>query len=267
MRGWQLFVKAVTLVTDNLGLALRVSAVPFLLVVATSLYAFSTAPEALLSGGTGMGVGLPPEAGDADGAVDAVGAPVAAFSGAALLSALATLLVTMWIAVAWHRATLLEDAPDGWVPRFDGGLVLGYLGRSILLGLIVVLVTAATGFVLGVVLIPLMGAAGAGLIGTAAFFVAMILFYRLGPVLPAGAVEKPIGLGEAWRATSGATGPLVVLALLTAALSFLLQLPAGVGGLGLLTVVYYLVVQWITVMLGVSALTVIYGHLVEGRPL
>ena len=73
--------------------------------------------------------------------------------------------------------------------------------------------------------------------------------------------------GEAMRETSGHTGTVVVLALLTVGFSLLLQVPTLLDGTGgLVTLVYQVVIGWIGLMLGVGTLTALYGHLVEGRP-
>ena len=245
MLGWTLFAKAVTLVTDNLALALRVSAVPYLLVVAATVWAHSVAPEAVRGG-------FDPASAD-PGALWAAFVPM-----------LAILVAGVWIAVAWHRATLLGEE-SGWVPPLHGGLVLGYLGRSLLLAIVVGLATSLAGAVAGLLVLPLLGGAGVGVIGAVAFFVAMILFYRLAVVLPAGAVGAPLTVAEAWGATRGHTNTVVALALLTAVLGFVLQLPVAAGG-GF-ALVYLLVVQWAELMIAVSVLTVLYGHLVEDRPL
>ena len=265
MLGWKLFSKAVTLITDNLGLALKVSLVPYGIALAATI----------LLGGAGLAsmAALDP--------TDPV-ATEAAFSGAAAGAALLVVAIfvvaSLWVAVAWHRATLLEE-PVGWVPPFHGGPILGYFGRSLLIGIVLAFAYLALALVaglLGALLPPL--AILVLLAGTVAL---VVVFYRLATILPAGAVERPMGLGEAWSATSGASGAILLVAVLTVALSLALQLPGllvggGLGAVGdpaaaatggLISVIYGVVVQWILLMVGISVLTVLYGHFVEDRPL
>lgn len=263
MLGWRLFVRALTLLIDNIGVALRVSLVPYALVVAATLWLVSSyGVEGLTSGGA---VTFDPA--NPDAAMPESGLVFGTF----LVSAL-SVIVTLWIAVGWHRFVLLDERPAGVMPRFHGGRVLAYLGWSILIGLLVALVAFAVSMLFGVVLITLVPGGLAGLLlGAASLFVSMILFYRLAVKLPAVAIGREMTFGEAWAATRGHSGTVVVLALLTVAFSILLQVPTmldggGVGGFGAVTVLYQLVVQWFATLLGVGTLTALYGHLVEGRP-
>lgn len=251
MLGWKLFLRALSLLVENLGAALRLSALPYALVVVASVWAVS-------SGSSGL-----PSAME-----DPVTGEMVALSLPDLLVALLSLFASLWIAVQWHRYVLLSESPEGWVPPFNGPEVLGYLGRSILIGLLVVLVMLAISTMVAVLVLPLFGTAATGVVGAAALFVAMILFYRLAIVLPAGSIGRKMTLGEAMTITRGHSGTVVVLALLTVGFSFLLQVPTMLdgGGTGPITVVYQLVVQWIALLLGVGTLTALYGHLVEGRP-
>jgi hypothetical protein len=243
MLGWKLFARAVRLLLDDVGSALRVSALPYGAVLLLSL---------ALSGESG-GAGAPS------------GGPT--LDGTALGLILLNLGASLWIAVAWHRHVLLDRDQAGWVPEFDGEAIWGYLWRSLAIGALVALtvlvVTIPLG-TLGVVLIP---GIGQPLVAALALFVAMVAFYRLALVLPARAVGRELDFGEALRVTSGHSATAVVLALLTVALSFALQIPVLIEGpRGVVTIVYQAVTGWIGLLVGVSTLTALYGHLVEGRP-
>ena len=86
-----------------------------------------------------------------------------------------------------------------------------------------------------------------------------------------------MNVAEAWRASKGESGTVVLLALMTFAVSMLLQVPAlldapgaaeagaAVVARGPISLVYELVVTWILLMLGVTLLSTLYGHFVEGR--
>jgi hypothetical protein len=252
MLGWKLFLRAINLILDHLDAALRLSVLPYGAVLAVSIWTAVTWPEL---------VGFEVAAVD-----DATQLP-SGFVGALLLSAIANLVAYIWIAVAWHRFILLSEGGQGLVPPVHGGVMLGYLGRSILLGLAVGVLALAASTMVSVLLLPLFGQAVAPLIGALTLFVAMILFYRLGVVLPAGAIGRSMNFAEAWRATEGHSGTAILLALLTVAFTFLLQVPALLDGTaGLVSVVYGAVVGWIGLILGVGTLTALYGVVVEGRP-
>lgn len=250
MLGWKLFVRAVTLLIENLGDALRVSAVPYGAVIVASLLLLDGAPADLPAE---MGEeGLPPFA-------------TPEMLGPTLLLGLLNLVVTLWIAVAWHRYVLLEEVPAGWLPPLRGQEMLGYLWRSILIGLLVVAAILGIAIPLSALAlaIPVL-AALAPLVGV---FLGAVVFYRLGVSLPARAIGRHMTFGEAMEATRGETGTVLALALLTVGFTLLLQVPTLLeGSVGVVTLIYQGVVGWIGLLVGVSTLTALYGHLVEGRP-
>ncbi|WP_371155604.1 hypothetical protein [Jannaschia sp. 2305UL9-9] len=248
MLGWKLFVRALTLLLDNLGDALRVSALPYGAVIVLSVWVAGAYPST-----------LDPQS-VTDGMTLSGGA-----AGATLLTVVLNLVVSLWVAVAWHRYVLLSERPAGWVPPVNGGAMLGYLGRSLLIGLLVGVAIVGISIPLGFLTLALPG--GTLLVGAVSLFIGMIVFYRLAVVLPAGAIGRKMTLGEGMEATKGHTETVLVLALLTVGFSLLLQVPAMLDGtVGMISIVYQGVVGWIGLMLGVSTLTALYGHVVEGRP-
>ncbi|WP_339641515.1 hypothetical protein [Jannaschia helgolandensis] len=259
MLGWKLFLRAVMLIIDNLGDALRLSAVPYLLVVAVTVWLSVSYPEWI--GATGF---------------DPDNMPPAGFLGGQMLVLLANMTATIWIAVNWHRYVLLSETFDGWMPAFRGPEMLGYLGRSLLVGVIMLLGIFLTSLVINLVVGMLAPPLAGVLAGTGGLFVGMILFYRLALVLPAGAIGQPITLSQSLEETRNHVGTVLVLAILTVGFTLMLQLPALIdgggadatadAGPGIITVIYQLVIGWIGLILGVGTLTALYGHLVEGRP-
>ncbi|UWQ22140.1 hypothetical protein [Jannaschia sp. W003] len=249
MLGWKLFVRAVTLVTDHLPAALRLSLLPYAAVVLVDAALTLRWPEAARN-------------------FDPATPPPAGFGGASLLALVVSLAASLWIAVNWHRYTLRGEPPRGWVPPLHGAHALRYLGRSMGVGLVV----AAAVLIIGIVAAPFAAVIGpgvmAGVVPVAGFFVGLVLFYRLGLALPAAAVDAPLNFGDAWRRTQGMTGPCAVLALLTAATALLLQVPTILDGpdAGAVTVIYQAVAGWISLMVGVGTLSALYGHLVEDWP-
>ena len=242
MRGFALLLQSFRLIFGNLSQSLRLSS-PLVAVLVAALLMFG--PSYFIQ--------------DVD-PTSANALPPSAF----LLQFL-TLVVTMWVAVAWHRFVLLEEYPDGMLPAFHGGRMLAYFGYGVLLGLVVGAATLLVVVLVGLALF------GVPVLMIAAIMVVVIVsgwaFYRLSPILPAAAIGKTIRMKEAWAATkplSGAIfGAMIVFVLTIFALAFGGALIGAVipilGGLILL------VLNWLYILLGVSFLTTLYGVAVEGR--
>ncbi|WP_425097768.1 hypothetical protein [Tropicibacter sp. S64] len=243
MKGWTIFLHSVQLVLRNFDMAMRITLVLYLVQAAYHVVAFMAAPR----GG--------------DVSIFAPSDP--AYDGLLLLLGLGTIISSLWMAVAWHRYVLLEEQPVGWLPRWQGSRILGYLGRSILIGLLIGLSLAVTVGVL--VFVPFLRVLVLpGMVLAGSYF-----FFRLGVMLPAGTVDQKLTLAESWSATRDKDGAIVVLALIMAVGSFLLQVPSLVSGNphSPLTLVYNLVTGWFATMIGISILTTLYGHYVQGRPI
>ncbi|MCC1492469.1 hypothetical protein [Cognatishimia sp. F0-27] len=245
MKGWQIFMHSVQLVLRNLTAALQVSGLLYLVQVAAQISAWSNpAPVS-------------------DDPIAAIGAQ--ASFGSVLLS-IAGLIASLWIAVGWHRYVLANETPRGWVPVWQGPYLLGYLGRSVLIGLLIAIAIMIAGIPVGLLaaVVPSIAALFAfGLVGLGGY-----LFFRLGVMLPAGAVGKPLKLKEAWEATRDDDGAVIVLAFIVMGGSALIQLPSLIGGAGtIVDLVYQIVVGWFATVIGISVLTTLYGHYVEGRPI
>lgn len=236
--GMNLFVHAIRLVLNNLQAALRISA---LLYFVPAIVAY-----ALLSGADPS---TPP-------------------SPLAILVSIIAFIGSLAIAVAWHRFILLDEQPAGWLPAFDGRRLLSYFGYSLLLGVIALVIMIAVGLVLGIFAM-LGGVILFVLTSFVTVFVVLVIGFRLALILPASSVDKRLGLGEAWSATSGATGDIVVLALLCAGASVVLGLVSliFVGPLSPLGILWDAAAGWFSLMVGLSILTTLYGHYFEGRPI
>jgi len=114
-----------------------------------------------------------------------------------LLSAVAVVL-SLWIAVAWHRFVLTGERPSGFIPVWHGGSILSYFGYGLVIGLIV------SAFAMLVLL-----SVGSFVPEVFAFFVmvvvALVIFYRLCAVLPAVAVGEKLSLRDAFTMLIGAS--------------------------------------------------------------
>jgi hypothetical protein len=188
---------------------------------------------------------------------------------------------TLPVAVAWHRFDLLGERPRALFPRVGFGRSPGYLGRSILIALVTLLIVL-------VLLLPLVllgsnrdqglriefGALPEPL--TPFNFVASTvllalvagLVLRWSLILPGGAVGRNLSLREARHAASLIGFPVYLilglfLHLAPIGLDFLFaELSAGLGAILILPL---LVLFWF--MFGIALLTTLYAHCVEGRPL
>lgn len=255
MFGWKIFIHSVRLVMTNLDVAFRVSGVLYIIYAAIQIWftlRFANALKAL----------------DGKSTTNAISAMTdGSFASMYFLMMISTFIIALWIAVSWHRFVLLEEAPSGWIPTWHGRNTLGYFGRSILIGLIIIatmfivslpvgVIAAATGS-LGIVgLIPIIGIA-----------ISAFIFYRLSPILPAAAIGKPIGIKAAWATTANHNRSFVVIAIVTSIAGIILQIPTWLNGdpTSLVSLIYSLVVGWFMMLIGVSTLTTIYGHFIEGR--
>lgn len=259
--GWQILLHALSMLWRNLGAALRLSVGPALLAAGFMVLvlglgggvmaAFEPASRAAGLAGLGLLAGL-------------------------MLGVLAAFVAMLWIAVGWHRYVLLQEPVQGIFPPLRGDAMAGYLGRSIVIAVITLVVVAlvggALGLALGAVTTPGQGweRPGLALVWSGALgLVATVIGYRLGPMLPASAIGAPIGIAAAWRATRGANLAFVALAVLTVLLSGLVQ-AVGTALLALwapLGMVWNLAAGWASGMIAISLLTTLHGHFVQGRPL
>ncbi|EIE50081.1 hypothetical protein AL036_01950 [Salipiger aestuarii] len=240
--GWKLFLHSIRMVVDNLGVALRLSAVLYVAqeILFTTLIGTSAGQTAPSSGG------LPEIL-------------------IALLTLVVTVLFSLWIAVGWHRFVLIGERPAGFAPRWHGSEIGAYLWRSLGLGLMLgLLFGVLAGLALGVTqAVPQLGGVIAfGLVGLASY-----VFFRLGLVLPAAAVAHPLTLRDSWEATRSSDNALLVLALIVMGGRLLIEIPAMIDGdsSGPVSLIYSVVINWFVTMFGVSLLTTLYGHFIEGR--
>jgi hypothetical protein len=255
--GWNLVRHSFVLLFNNLGNALKVSVGPFLILIAFVFVLTLTLGFSFdqIGPGAAMTRQLPAEA--AGGA----------FLGI-LLFLLAALFVFAWVAVSWHRFVLLEEYP-GLLPTIADRPIWPYIGRSILLALILVLIAIPVGFVFGLLVSPLMGNVTLLLLLTTLMGVFFTwIWLRLALLLPGTAVGKPISMGDAWSASGRLSGPIFQAAVILVALNVLVSFVFGTAlGGNIVGDILNLIVSWVTMMVGISMLTTLYGHLIEGREL
>ncbi len=265
---FQIIKHAIQMVIGNFGQALRVSIGPFLILVAAFVAVFFLLGDSIDALENMSDPTLPGES-------EIIMVVFATFG----LFALA-LFVFAWVAVSWHRFILLEEY-TGILPVMSNRPIGAYVGRSMLYGLLLMLLALPLLLVFGSVaasvahsLSPMTFiSTGISLAFTAIMTVpaAILTFvwFRIALALPSVAVGKPISLGQAWSVSSGLSGTIFGVAVSLTVMGVVGDVIIGpifdsapIIGFGL-----DMIVQWFLLMLGVSILTTLYGHLIEKRPL
>lgn len=247
----------------NLGDALKISVGPYLIAIVLSAIVLpvmavplDTALLALREGGQHQ---VP-------------GGPLALLGF--LLVILIILFVSGWVAVSWHRFVLREEYP-AILPSLSGRPIWPYVGKTLLLAIVILIISIPLGLVMGFAMVPFVRdptSAGAQIMG---FGIGLILgtllswlWLRWGLILPSTAVERPMTMSESWNATKPLSGPIFTAVLILIALNLVVSLVVGMLlGDNIVTAIIGLVVNWISLMIGISILTTLYGHIVEGRPI
>ena len=252
MQGWKIFKHSFTQIFANMGAAIRISAVLFLASVVGSQFWTNSVGDSLYDGTWVTDAGI--------------------WEAYSLVMIVST-IVALWIAVAWHRYILTGEIADGWIPALHIARMWSYLLRGILIFIVCVF---PVGIVLGIVL-AFLGALFANssailglvfLVPFLAIIPILIIGIRISTILPAAALGKELSLKEAWSSTKGSTGAILVILLIFVLLyipAILLQ-PLIISS-SVFSFIWSSTFGWVMTMLGISLLTTIYGHYVEGRTL
>lgn len=244
--GLRIFLHSIRLVFAQFGAALRISA---------ALYIVS-----LILGGIGLYYQFQ--------AVVSGGPNAAAWQ--LFVAAFLSTLPSLWIAVAWHRFVLLDETPNGLIPTLHADRMWSYFGRGVQVFLVLIVFMLLAVIVAGLVAVAFQGAPLATIpVSVLPILVAFPVFYRFAPIFPGAAIGQSVGLRAAWDATKGSTGSIILLAVISAIASVVIDLPAllfppSPGG-QIAAFAWYGVTYWIKLMVSVSVLTTIYGVYVEKR--
>ena len=260
MKGLDIFLHSLRQVLGNLPNAIKISAVPFgIQFIATFLLtrpdktmAMMRDPMAMMQGGPSL---------------------------VAQLANLVIVIVTsIWMAIAWHRFILKSEAPTGFVPPIDGGRMGAYFLRSLLIGIVLVVLGFVLGMVAGFVMFGIIGSSGGGMSTIfmitiisllLVYFPLFVIGYRLATALPGTAIDNEGAFLSGWEATKGETGTFVglglisVLAMIVSAVLTIFVLAKII----VLFIAWTLVFNWLATLVGLSVLTTLYGHYIEKRPL
>lgn len=255
---WQLVRHAFVMIFSNLEQALKVSIIPYALLIVAAVVVF---------GASGIPLNMDPEAMGA-----AAGANSFSILTFLLLIALMVFAIFVfgWVAVSWHRFILREDYTS-LVPAIADRPIWPYVGRSMWLGLVVTLIAIPIFIVVGLVSAPFIQssmiipfiAAFAGLVTVA------YLWMRWAIALPSIAIGEAMKGSDAWEATAPHAKTIFFVVLILMAFNVVppLLLEGVYQAAPIVGFVIDIVIQWVTIMLGLSILTTLYGHIIEGRPL
>ena len=242
---------AIKMILDNIGEAIKASAVPVILLFLLAVVFGSAIPT--------IDPSMTPD--------ELAAINLGAVFGNLLIMVVGYLILFGWLAVTWHRFILLGEYP-GPVPAFAGKNVGAYIGQLVILFLVLIGVGLAVALAGGLVtmILPVFAA----LVGAVLFVLLGVVYLRLALTLPAVAVGARLGLREAWEVTKPHAGTFVGIFFLLVLLRIVMALPgllmASIG-LGLVAVALNLLASWFTMIVGVGILTTLYGHIVEGREL
>ena len=263
---FKIVLHAFNMIFGNIIDALKVSIGPsivFCLIGAVVFFLIGPSFEELiwiLQGQTENIVGLPSDEVASTGAV-------AQFRLFIFVSLILLMVFFAWIAVAWHRFVLLEEYPST-LPQFRDRPIIKYLGKSFGITLIIIALVFVA-LLIGVI-ISMVG--GLSVLSIVKFGVTVLISYvwfRFAISLPGIAVGRSISLGEAWSISKPLDTQIIGIALILMLIGYVsdIVLSPIYGVMPIVAVVFDLGINWVVMMLGISILTTLYGHLVEGREL
>lgn len=249
MQGFSVVFFAVWAMVTNMGATLRLTVLPWTIVIATAFAALE------LSVGAGERVFQlvrPTQA-----------LALAGFSPIVIVTHFVLFMVGCWVGVSWHRHILLKEQANRLLPRRNSAAVHTYLPSAVKFTVLAAAMFLMINWLM-IPLIPQLGLTGGGgkiaSILVNAMLVSLVL--RLGLVLPAAAIGKPMSMEQSWDATRGYSGPVFAIALVVVQLvdlTHLLQCSSVAD------CVLRLMGAWAGLVLTLGALTVLYGVRVQGR--
>ncbi len=256
MQAKRLLVHSIRQVFGNMGAAVRISG---------ALYVVQWAVALAL--GMAAAKRLQPVAGDQT----AMLAALKGLFGPAILALAVVLLTDFWVAVAWHRYVLKEEARPGLIPRFDGQRILGYFGTALAIAGFLIVPALMIDMLIGGTLRGLLGSNFLAVLTTQVLVQTLLgaFAFRLSTVLAGVALEPGHKIAEAWQATEGETATFLELAFYCALALAAVDLAGStlLGGVVVLQIAYNFVARWVITMVGISILTTLYGHYIQKRPL
>lgn len=240
MLGFRLFRHAVLMLVDNLGPAFRVSLAPFA-GVALAAYMFLSVIQGSFT----------------------------TLFVVVILICLAMVFATFcWVAASWHRYVLLEEEPGAFAPAWNGPVINAYAGAAIRVFGKTLLVAVPLGILMAVLSGGNFNSNAGGPLSLVFNTLISYLSIRWSLALPAAAIGQYMTTGESWRLSKPFAGPVFLAMVCVNLLTMIPGILAGSAiGSALGEFAYFTVASWLQLMLSVSLLTALYGHIVQGRDL
>ncbi|WP_299548261.1 hypothetical protein [uncultured Tateyamaria sp.] len=250
----RIFSHAISMVFRDFSATVRATSAGILLIAVGSALLIAVTPG-LLSGVTTLPDPFVPSS-DAESDIN-----FALIIPAFLLMAVGYLMMI----AAWHRFVLLppERRGEGFTP--SAGIVLGYLGRSILLGLVLGLIAIPIFIPVGIV-----GAAAGEVVASlvAIPLVALLgwVFFRWSLILPACTIGHKMKFSESWEASRPLAGTIFGIMIILAVFDFALNtVLSSILTDNIVSGLISVIVSLLYALVSASILTTIYGIAVEGR--
>lgn len=255
----QLIIHTFRMVFGNLGQALRISIGPYLILI-IGVFAVFAAISPTLNSTVGVN-------------------PAVGFLSFLIFPLI--LFVTAWVAVSWHRFILKEEYA-GLLPAVKGRPIWPYVGKAILLGLLLFVIAIPVFMLFSFMVMPIIGTnigdpmnfrsdlpVSAILVFALAYIAIGFIALRLGVSLVGTALEKPMSFRDAWSATKPVAGTMLGVTIIMVLINIVPGnvFPYLLASVPIISFVIDVIINWITMMLGISILTTIYGHVIENRPL
>ena len=251
-----LLVKSVTMPIRNFGAVVRIFAIPIAVYAACLAYAVR-----LFMSGIALDPGF--EYGE-----------IASLLFRVFLPILAGLFFLVWGIVGWHRY-VLNEGPAKWLTPIGVRNFVRYALDSLAITLLMALIAIPVLYILGNFMFAADVYAAFALLNPSVILLITWIFLRLSPLLPSSAIDKRIGLGGAWRATSKGRLALLWVAVMWLVMDYIgAQATRSLASTPLtpeadfrVFIVAQMVWMAISGMWGVSLITTIYGYFVEDRAL
>jgi hypothetical protein len=181
-------------------------------------------------------------------------------------SILVSAIVTLWVAVTWHRYVLLEEAPNGWIPRWNKSANLSYFYQFLKL----VLIFFVLGLMIAVIVATSVGNTGnLGFLFSAIIVVMSVAFgftaLKMSLIFPSAAVETNMGVVDSWSMTGPYNKTLLALTVASVGFGFLYETIASLLDVNMFTSSIRFFLNAFFGFWGLSVLTTLYGIIVEGR--
>lgn len=255
----RLIIHTFRMIFGNLGQALKISVGPYLILI-LGVFAVAAAISPTIDSTVGVN-------------------PIAGLLGLLIFPLI--LFVTAWVAVSWHRFILKEEYA-GLLPAIKGRPIWPYVGKAILLALVMFVVAIPVFLLFSFMVMPLIGTnvgdptqfqpnfpTWAILVFAVAYVVIGFIALRLAVSLVGTALEKPMSFRDAWTATKPVAGTIFGVTIIIVLINIVpaIILPFLTASIPIIGFVLDIIINWVTMMVGISILTTIYGHVIENRPL